>query len=48
MVAEFQQRWAEAEREYEQDIKEGSDLSQQDAASRRIAADLAALSAYKQ
>lgn len=47
MVAQFQKGWQDAERKYEEDTKYGTDLAQQAAASRRIAADLAALGAYK-
>jgi hypothetical protein len=47
MVSEFQKEWQDAEREYEEDTKYGTDLGKQDAASKRIAADLEAMSAYK-
>jgi len=43
-----QRDWQDAEREHEEDTKYGTDLRKQDAMSRRIAADLASLSAYKQ
>jgi hypothetical protein len=42
MVSEYQKAWQNAEREYEEDTKEGSDLTKQSAASNKIAADLAA------
>jgi hypothetical protein len=45
---EFQKDWLNAEHEYEEGTKYGTDLTKQDAASRMIAADLAALSAYQQ
>ena len=45
MVVEFQKDWEDAERQYEQDTRDGTDLARQDAASSRIAADLAALRA---
>jgi hypothetical protein len=48
VVGEFQREWQNAERQYEEDTKYGTDLRKQDAASKRIAADLAALSGYKQ
>lgn len=48
MASEFQQDWEKAERDYESGTTEGSDVKRQDAASSRIAAGLAALSAYKQ
>lgn len=47
IVGEFQREWQNAEREYEEDTKYGTDLEKQDAASQKLAADLAALSAYK-
>jgi hypothetical protein len=47
MVSEFQKQWQDAEREYEEDTRFGSDLKKQDAASERIAAGLAAMSAYE-
>jgi predicted secreted Zn-dependent protease len=47
MVSEFQKQWQDAEREYEQDTRFGTDLGKQDAASERITADLEAMSAYK-
>ena len=48
MVVEFQNGWGNAERQYEQDTQDGTDLARQSAASDRIAADLAALKAYQQ
>ena len=48
MVVEFQQDWENAERQYEQDTQDGTDLVKQTTASNRIAADLAALKAYQQ
>jgi hypothetical protein len=45
MVSEFQKEWQDAEREYEEDTKYGTDLSKQNAASERIAAGFAAMSA---
>lgn len=47
MVAEFQKDWVNAERQYEEDTQEGRDLAKQNAASDKIAADLAALKADK-
>lgn len=47
MVSQFQREWQDAEREYEQDTKYGTDLRKQDAATDKIAADLAAMSGYK-
>lgn len=47
MVSEFQEEWQDAERDYEQDTKFGTDLNKQDAASSKIAADLKAMSAEK-
>jgi hypothetical protein len=47
IAGEFQRYWLDAEREYEEDTKYGTDLRKQDAASDRIAASLAAMSAYK-
>jgi hypothetical protein len=44
IVGEFQKEWQDAEREYEEETKYGTDLRKQDAASNRIAADLMALS----
>jgi len=46
MVVEFQKDWENAERQYEQDTQDGTDLARQNAASDRIAADLAVLRAY--
>ncbi len=43
MVAGFQADWENAERQYEQDTQDGTDLAKQAAASNRIDADLAAL-----
>jgi hypothetical protein len=48
IAGEFQKEWLNAEREYEQDTQYGTDLREQDAASKRIADGLAALSAYEQ
>jgi hypothetical protein len=48
VVADFQADWENAEREYEEATKYGTDLKEQEAASARIAAGLTALSAYKQ
>ena len=48
MVAEFQRRWGDAERDYEENARFGTDLRKQDAASDRVATDLAAMSGYKQ
>jgi hypothetical protein len=48
IVGEFQREWQDAERDYEESTKFGTDLKEQDAASGRIAAGLAAMSAYRQ
>jgi len=48
MVGEFQRDWQDAERDYEGSTKFGTDLKEQDTASARIAARLAAMSAYRQ
>jgi len=48
MAGDFQRDWENAEREYEDTTREGRDVKQQDAASSRIAAGLAALNAYQQ
>ena len=48
IVSEFQHRWQDAERRYEEDTKEGTDVAKQTAASNRIDAELAALKADKQ
>ncbi len=45
MVSQFQKEWQDAEREYEEGTRFGTDLSKQDAASEKIAADLKAMSA---
>ena len=42
MVGEFQKEWQDAEREYEEDTRFGTDLSKQDAASNKIAAEMSA------
>lgn len=47
MVVEFQQGWENAERRYEQNTQDGTDLAKQTAASNQIASDLAALKAYQ-
>lgn len=47
IVSEFQKEWQDAERHYEEKTKYGTDLREQDAASKKIAAGLAAMSAYK-
>ena len=47
MVSEFQNQWQDAEHEYEDDTKYGTNLGKQDAASTRIAAGLEAMSIYK-
>jgi hypothetical protein len=47
LVSEFQKQWQDAEREYEEGTKFGTDLNKQGAASTKIAADLKAMSAYK-
>lgn len=45
MVAEWQNKWGLAERDYEEGTAFGTDVAKQDAASARIAADLAAMKA---
>jgi hypothetical protein len=47
MAGEFQADWENAEREYEQDTQYGTDLAKQNAASNKIARELAALNAYQ-
>ena len=45
MVSEFQRQWQNAERDYEEKTKYGTDLRAQDAASGKVADDLAAMRA---
>jgi hypothetical protein len=45
MVGEFQRDWQNAERQYEEDTRYGTDLAKQSAASTKIAAELAAFKA---
>ena len=47
MVSEFQKKWQDAEREYEQDTTYGTDLGKQEAASKRTAAALEEMSPYQ-